>query len=334
MKSLRVFLLVGSLWAMIVCVMDASETGVDNVLIRLKPRVEVQHRLIRIGDVADLSGGLAPLRDQIARIDLAEVGEPKGIQVSRKQVTFRLQLAGIPTNLFRVEGAERIQIGARFRQITAEEVESQARKALLAQLPWPAEEVQIDLVQPVLAPLPTLATDEELIVKAELHPGQRPPGRVQMNVRLFVQGVVRLALPIYYNVRPCVQVAVCQRRIEKGEELTSASVYIERRPVDPQSRLILTPTAITGKKTRHALMPGQVILTSDVETLNNSISDPVLVRSQETVRLQIQVGGLRVTAAGTALQEGRRHQLIRVQNIDSKKILMGRVIDRSLVEVD
>ena len=40
------------------------------------------------------------------------------------------------------------------------------------------------------------------------------------------------------------------------------------------------------------------------------------------------------TAAGEALQEGRLGQTIQVQNVDSKKTLLARVVGPGLVEID
>jgi len=41
-----------------------------------------------------------------------------------------------------------------------------------------------------------------------------------------------------------------------------------------------------------------------------------------------------VTASGVALQEGRKDQLIQVENVDSRKVVLGRVVGPALVEVE
>jgi len=62
--------------------------------------------------------------------------------------------------------------------------------------------------------------------------------------------------------------------------------------------------------------------------------NPILVKSHDTVRLVARIGATRVTALGEALQEGRRGELIRVRNVDSSKVVAGRVADAQLVEID
>lgn len=60
---------------------------------------------------------------------------------------------------------------------------------------------------------------------------------------------------------------------------------------------------------------------------------PVLIKPREIVRLVAKIGAVRVTALAEAQQEGRLGQTIRVRNVDSNKIISGKVVDRNMVEV-
>ena len=46
-----------------------------------------------------------------------------------------------------------------------------------------------------------------------------------------------------------------------------------------------------------------------------------------------KVGQLRLTAVGEALQDGLAGEMIRVRNVDSNKIVSGRVLECAVVEV-
>ena len=52
------------------------------------------------------------------------------------------------------------------------------------------------------------------------------------------------------------------------------------------------------------------------------------------IKLTARVGSLRVTAKGEAQQDGRAGEKIRVRNVDSRKEIVGRVVERGLVEVE
>ena len=315
-------------------VVGLAQAGPEVVLVRLRAVSHAGSRVLTIGDVADLSGGLALLRDAAAKLDLTDIPRDKAsVNVSRKQVAYRLALTALPAELFRVEGPESALVNLRQRTIRPEEVVATARQALEARLPWKAGEVVIELVQPVFVPMPSVTADEPVEIKAEMHAGQRPVGRVQMDVRILVGGETKLSLPVCFQVRPCQKTVVCRRRVEKGEALGEANVYLEEQPVDQKSRFALSPEAVKGAKARQALLPGQVVMVTDVEAAEKP-TNAVLVRAQESVKIQIRIGELRVTAAGQALQEGKQGQLIRVQNVDSKKVVLGKVVGAGLVEVE
>lgn len=316
-----------TIWIALVACAPASEA----VQIRLRPTSVVRSRAVTVADVAELSGGLPMLRDNIARLDVSDVPrDARSTTVSRKHLQFRLTLAGLPATTFQVIGAELARVTLQQAPVRAEEVVTAARQALLATLPWSADQILIDLAQPVVVPLPAVTPDETVTIKAEPHAGQRTTGRVQVDVRIFVQGECRLALPVQFHVRPCQKVVVCRKRIEKGEALDDSNTFVESHPVDGKSSLALPPEAGKGAKAQKPLLPGQVVQRDDVETGEK----PALIRAQDSVKIQVRLGGLRVTAAGQALQEGRVGQLIRVQNVDSRKVVIGRVIEGGLVEVE
>jgi hypothetical protein len=60
----------------------------------------------------------------------------------------------------------------------------------------------------------------------------------------------------------------------------------------------------------------------------------VIVHQRQRVMMQVQMGGLNVTAAGEAQQDGRLGQTILVQNMESKKTVTARVTGPGTVEIE
>jgi hypothetical protein len=60
----------------------------------------------------------------------------------------------------------------------------------------------------------------------------------------------------------------------------------------------------------------------------------VIVHQRQRVMMQVQMGGLNVTAAGEAQQDGRLGQTILVQNVESKKTVTARVTGPGTVEIE
>ena len=59
--------------------------------------------------------------------------------------------------------------------------------------------------------------------------------------------------------------------------------------------------------------------------------NPIIINKASTVEIVYQNNGIEVRAVGTALQDGREGEMIRVQNEVSKKIISGLVLDKNTV---
>ena len=81
-----------------------------------------------------------------------------------------------------------------------------------------------------------------------------------------------------------------------------------------------------GKKIKRSLRAGSPIIVSNVESL------PVILKGQK-VKIVIQSGAMLLTATGLAHTDGKINDLIRVQNINSNKVVFGRVAGPGVVEV-
>lgn len=81
-----------------------------------------------------------------------------------------------------------------------------------------------------------------------------------------------------------------------------------------------------GKKIKRSLRAGSPINVSNVESL------PVIFKGQR-VKIVIQSGPMFLTATGLAHTDGKINDLIRVQNINSSKVVFGRVTGPGVVEV-
>jgi len=315
--------------AIAMLVIASAATAQDVVSIALRDRATVSKRVVRIGDVADVEGGPEALRQRIADLDLDEL-PPAGQTRTcpRTQIAFRLRLAGVPAQLFRVSGAMEAVIVPRRKLLEPGRVEAAAIAALRRRLPESQEELHVQLSQPISAALPAIADDEAVEIDAELHRGTPGVGRMQMSVTVRVNGERRLAVWVFLEVQAIREIAVCRQRVERGEVVGEGAVSRERRPVTAQDTAA-RPENVIGRKARKPLAPGQVLSANDVE--NTPVT---LVKSGQPLRLIVRLGAMDVVAMGEALQGGGAGDLIRVRNVESKKILTGRVTGPRTVEVD
>ena len=81
-----------------------------------------------------------------------------------------------------------------------------------------------------------------------------------------------------------------------------------------------------------SLVPARIIRAGSPITLN-LFRSPMVIQTNQPVRLRIKYHGVEASAKGIALTRGRVGDMIRVKNESSGKIITGKVIDEQTVEV-
>ncbi len=121
---------------------------------------------------------------------------------------------------------------------------------------------------------------------------------------------------------------VCATRyVKRGEVLTERDIVLKKvNLAKAPSRLLRDPAKAIGKQVKSSLRAGHAVRYSVLE-------DPPVIEKGDRVKLLATSGGIQVTTVGIAMDEGREGDQIEVENMRSKKIVVGRVADRSTVEV-
>ena len=81
-----------------------------------------------------------------------------------------------------------------------------------------------------------------------------------------------------------------------------------------------------------SLVPSRIIRAGSPVTFN-MFRSPMVIQTNQPVRLRIKYHGIEVSAKGVAMMRGRVGEMIRVKNESSGKIITGKVIDENTVEV-
>lgn len=128
-------------------------------------------------------------------------------------------------------------------------------------------------------------------------------------------------------------VVVSKKQIERNRPLKRDELYVDRRDVSHLRSYFTAVDDLVGKSLGHTVRPLQVIEESHLGKASSK-AGPVLVKRRDAVKLVVRAGGiLSVSVVGEALEDGRVGEMIRVRNVDSNSIVLGRVISQDKVEV-
>jgi flagella basal body P-ring formation protein FlgA len=85
-----------------------------------------------------------------------------------------------------------------------------------------------------------------------------------------------------------------------------------------RAAVVESPRVLAGKMARRTLLPGEPIPM-------NAVDDPKLVTRGTQAQIVFEEGGLSIMGIGIPLQSGTLGETIQVKNVDSGRIITGRV---------
>jgi flagella basal body P-ring formation protein FlgA len=205
-----------------------------------------------------------------------------------------------------------------------------------ADLPTWAEQMAVDPAIEILDRLPELvgmaALDARYLVDWTAAPA--PAGTVEQlrydRASRTVSGIVRAAdgdHPLAGQVLLLLPVPAPAQPIAQGATIAEADLAtIEIDLLAARPGLALAAEGIVDRRARRALAPGKPILARDLETVP-------AVRAREIVTVTATSGPVTVRTKGRALDKGAVGDTVRVQNMESRKVITGVIVEPGQVAV-
>ncbi|MDJ0941700.1 MAG: flagellar basal body P-ring formation chaperone FlgA [Woeseiaceae bacterium] len=159
-----------------------------------------------------------------------------------------------------------------------------------------------------------------------LRPGTRIGARTSVGVRCTGSRPWKVYVPVEVVVERRVWVA--REALPRGHVLGAGDLVADVRDVSRMtaSGYISDPALLVGHKLKASVLAGRVLTRQLVEA-------DTLIRRGQTVTLAVSAGGISIRMAGKALSDGARNQRIRVENLNSGRVVEGIVRSPELVEV-
>ncbi len=156
-------------------------------------------------------------------------------------------------------------------------------------------------------------------------PGTRMLGNTTIGVRCSGASSWTIYVPTYVQVSQ--PVAMTTRPLDRGNVISVTDIkMVERDLAALKMGYIVDSKRAVGMVVKRRIGTNTIITPRMLEA-------PRLVRRGEQVAIVAEARGIEIRAAGKALADGARGDLIRVRNIASKKIIEAVVTEPGVVEV-
>jgi flagella basal body P-ring formation protein FlgA len=309
----------------------ASADRLAPIRIALKPTSTVPQSVVRIGQIAEVTGGDETTRQVIERIDIADppARNRTGV-VSRQHVEIRLRLAGFLPAACAVGGAESSTLVLEPEKSDDERILAVLHKPLAHQLSVEPDDLHVRLAGPLRQQLPSAR--QNAVRLEPVFSDNIAPGRADVKIRVYSDNRLVEVLSVAVDVLVFRRIPVTTTSIPRGATFTNKNVKFERRAIS--GRLFDSAASdVFGQVARRSIRQGDVIQTYDIDP-RAAAAQSIVVKSRAIVRMSATRGKLKViVSAGEALQPGKIGDYIRVRNMKSQNIVVGRVIGPSEVEV-
>ena len=291
--------------------------------IHLPREITIDGNIPNLARVAIIRGNES-LVAKAGKVTLGRISVPgQKIVVDRSIVLSRLAYSGIPASQVTFTGAEKLIVGRQHQTVKGGKFVEAAMAFLKKNLPdnsicrLDAVGIAKELV------LPGDSKDIKLsarLVKSSV----RDLGKVRITAICDGKetGFRDLTFRFKYNS----QRSVAQTDITPGTVISPENVKIEKiisnypTPADWASPYGLVARRLIPAKT--VIRPGMA----------GPVRPKVMLKRHQNVVIKINMAGLLITVNGKTLQEGRLGEYIKVQNVDSQRVIMAKVNEDGSVE--
>jgi len=298
------------------------------IIINLKKHSIINGNSILISDVAYVE---SLDLDMILKIDNVKLGQPprpgrKRI-IGRGEILRTLHNVGVDASGVRFDGAEEVKIEVRHITITGNEIADHSQKYLRNKLNETDETSVVKLQRIPNDQRVPLGSGDVKLRFSRVSVGKS--GRqAYLSVDVVVDNSIYSSLGLTFDIKRFRSVVVAVDGIKPGniirnDNVDIASVEVSRVFDDIFTRI----DDVVGMEVKRPIRPGDVIT-------GKAIKKRPAIHKGDRVVILIKSSGLEVRSKGICQETGGYGEIVKVMNVDTKKMLLGSVLNGGIVMVE
>jgi len=291
--------------------------------ITVRPECEIAGSSCTLGDAASVQSGDAALTQRLKNILVCPTPLPgKTRMVTRDQIVIALRRAGVsdqsvqllcPAQVILRRGQSTVTGQALF---DAAKAFAQSGVSLTGTVVIEPRRLPSDQIVPAGSP--------ELRIKAGARSARK--GQNSIPVEIVVDGQVYRTVMVSAMVRVVAPVLVATKTIAKSETISSVNTALQERDITTLSSDVMFEAPNADWTASVPISEGAVIR-------GQWVAAPAAVKSGDSVLVVVESGGVRVTEKGTAVQDGRLGDRIKVRFTGDVREARGIVAEPGVVKI-
>ncbi|MBT5305168.1 MAG: flagellar basal body P-ring formation protein FlgA [Candidatus Scalindua sp.] len=299
----------------------------NKIEVDLTHRVVLKEKTITFSDVSTVTGDDVDLVNEINNIEIGMT--PWANSTRRIDLDFlkmRLKSSNVTISDVTFTNSKSVVVSVESTKVTGHEIAQKAKEYLLSALPDADRETTVELVRmPGDKWIPRSMDDIDFDIS--LPDISKDRGNIDVIVSATSDGKRFFKIPVSFKVRVYEYVAIAKRRIGRNQQLTKRNLSMARRETTKiRGFAFFGIEDLVGMVTTTSIQPNTILTENEVEM-------PPTIKQGSIVKLLIQTSGFRIVTKGMAQQTGYTGEVIKVKNMDSKKLLFGEIIDSDSIRI-
>ncbi|MDJ0782886.1 MAG: flagellar basal body P-ring formation chaperone FlgA [Desulfosarcinaceae bacterium] len=316
----------GALLVLLYTILNSAQmAAAASLTIRGNEAVAVSQETLLLGQVAEVIGENAALRQAVEQIVLGPAPKPgRSTTIDAAAILRRLKSRRIDKAAVHIDMDRPIKVTRKSATLEAARIKTAVTVFLQREMPWPKKAVRIKTIRG-LASLTIPAGKADLKVTASR--GSKYLGSVPLAVSIFSNGEFYKRVWVTAVIEVRSQVVVVAKPLGRHQPIAADDLKLVATDLsEVPSNAITRIDAAVGMRTKRKLFPKTVLREDYLEA-------PYVVQRGDLVQMVASSDTLKLTAQGITKERGRKGERIRVENTDSKKQVYAIVVDASTVEV-
>ena len=308
----------------------ATLAAQEKVRIAMRPDAMIGSANVKLGDLAIIEGGSSEKRAAISQLDLRINSTQNKSVISRGEMTTRLLMAGFDPNDFQLHGARTKLIRGPAENGIQASLQNAISRHVSGTLNMDLRDVQVTVLS---FPEALAEYGDGQYQFSALDHADRIIGRRTVMVGVFRHGRMEQQVQVLAQTSINKEVLVALRPIERGEVLDRDNAFLERRQFGNFSNKWIAEDGF-GQTASRRIRAQEAIRSVDLARKNQTNRKEVIVRARDIVTVVATKGALKITMSGMeAMKSGGVGDVIPLRNPDSKKIVYGKIINASRIEL-
>ncbi|AGB42323.1 flagella basal body P-ring formation protein FlgA [Halobacteroides halobius DSM 5150] len=314
--------LISCLLVVLLCNVGVKAQQMNTIII--PQQVKVKQIEIELKDIAYINGSNSFIK-QVGGISLGRAPLPDYRRsIYRQEVIYALKRSNVNLSQLNFNVPYQFSVVSDYRNLSVKQIIQKGKNYIYNRLPYANKDLKITAINP---PQKLKVPYGTLEFKVGDNWSSNLLGRTSVAINIVVNGQVYKQVYLQYQVKLWRKVLVAKKSLERGQ-IIKPNLFKKQRRLVKSSRqeFVRLDTQLTGLKLKSYLSPGQPLLKWMVEK-------PPLVRRWKEVTIVAQVGGVKITTIGKALEPGYKGEIIKVRNENTGQTLKGRVVAKRKVKV-